>query len=1020
MVRDALSNTYASVQPFRQNPEVPHARGDVSLPMVPFPADDLTRHVASLRALARDLLADDTLADDAVQQACVTALVRPPSGPVSVAAWLRAVVRSCAFDLWRTEQRRRRREQLVARDDGVESRDAAEQLELQEDIVAAVRSLDEPYRTAVWLRYYEHRSPAAIARLLGEPVKTVKTRLWRALQLLRRMLDGRYGSRGTWAGALVPFAHAGTGMVVAGIAKGGLLMEGKKLLLAGVVLVVAIAGTAVAWPRDAVAVTPPAAGAPVASAIPQAQAETPPAATPAVREEAAASASPFGSLVVRVLWHDRTPAPGVAIHCVLCGEAQLDRNELRLVADARGVAHASRVPAGNVELSSDRGGRAKTTVAGGSVSDVDFVLPRGIDVAGTVIDEHQRPVADAQIVLVSPRGGWLGGRVIAASDAGGAFAVRAVDPKWSLGARAARYAPSRLVDLEGVTRPADALAVQIRLELMRPGATVAGVVVDQSGTPVAGATVVLGRGMGGHYEPPITRESWSPHVADTGDDGAFRCDGVEPGEQPIDARADGCTRASSSVTCVAGQTAQVTLVVARGFVVRGTVRDEKGSAVAGAIVTSLDPLVASFGWLEGALSERRELKRPRTRSDAAGRFELRSVPEGAADVIAATQGGSWGSAVTASCSATLSGRAGDELAWDPVLTAGKTLRVRLVDEHGKPAHYGTSMLAYAEQPAGLATALSVLVERDTPGLFVFPNCADVPYTVGARVHSAALGTRWVYVHGVVPGGLDVELLMPAMLKQGSGEVTGRIVDAGNRLAGRAAEISLSTSVMRVRAQLDGDRFTARQVPPGRWFVWLQADGEPVVVGPTFELQDGQQLDIGDVVTEPGGTLRVALRTNDGATIDKPAADLDSSYRRQRLKWDGTHLVATNATVGRHRVQLSTPGWHAPPRDVEVTAGGDSVVTLDVAPASHRRFRFTMPFPDQWQRCEFALRDAAGNVVSADSTTTAATGIEPHWWQAPQPFGQFTLEAVVDGVRRAWPVDLRDAGSAGEPLRFSLR
>jgi len=1009
--------THASVQLFRQNPEVPHARGDVSLPMAPFSADDLTRHAASLRALARDLLADDTLADDAVQQACVTALARPPSGPVSVAAWLRAVVRSCAFDLWRTEQRRRRREQLVARDDAVESRDAAEQLELQEDIVMAVRSLDEPYRTAVWLRYYEHRSPAAIARLLGEPVKTVKTRLWRALQLLRRKLDGRYGSRGTWAGALVPFAHAGTGMVVAGIAKGGLLMQGKKLLLAGVVLVVAIAGTAVVWPRDAVAVTPPAARAPVASAIPPAQAESPPAATPAVREEAAASASPFGSLVVRVLWHDRTPAPGVAVHCVLGGEAQLDRNELRLVADAHGVARASRVPAGKVELSSDRGGSDETTVAGGSSSDVDFVLPRGIDVAGTVIDEHRRPVADAQIVLVSPRGGWLGGRVVAASDASGAFAVRAVDPTWSLGARAAGYAPSRLVDLEEVVRQAD--ASEIRLELLRPGATVAGVVVDESGAPVAGATVVLGRGMGGHYERPITRESWSPHVADTGDDGAFRCNGVEPGEQPIDARADGCTRATANVMCVAGQTAQVTLVVARGFVVRGTVRDEKGSAVAGAIVTMRDP--ADDSWLlERALTERRELKRPRTSSDAAGRFELRSVPEGAANVLAATQGGSWGFAVTASCSATLTGRAGDELAWDPVLTAGKTMRVQLVDEHGKPAFYGAGLLAYAELPAGLATVRTAFMERDTRGLFVFTQCADVPYTVAASVHTASEPTRWVYVRGVVPGGPDVELLMPAPLEQGSGEVTGRIVDAGNRLAGRAREVSLSTSAIIVRAQLDGDRFTARQVPPGRWFVCLRADGEPVVVGPTFELQDGQQLDIGDVVTEPGGTLRVALRTNDGAAIDKPAAVLDSGFRRQRLKWDGTHLVATNATVGRHRVQLSTPGWHAPPRDVEVTAGGDPVVTLDVAPASHRRFYFTMPFPDQWQRCEFALRDAAGSVVSADSTTSAATGIGPHRWQAPQPFGLFTLEAVLDGVRRAWPVDLRDVVNTGEPLRFSLR
>jgi hypothetical protein len=219
--------------------------------------------------------------------------------------------------------------------------------------------------------------------------------------------------------------------------------------------------------------------------------------------------------------------------------------------------------------------------------------------------------------------------------------------------------------------------------------------------------------------------------------------------------------------------------------------------------------------------------------------------------------------------------------------------------------------------------------------------------------------------------------------------------------------------------VSGDRFTVKELSPGRWFVWLEADGEPIVVGPDFEVQGGQQLDIGDVVTEPGGTLRVALRTRDGATIDKPAAELDTSFRRHRLKWDGTYLVATNVTAGRHQMRITTPGWHAPPRDVEVTAGGDSVVTIDVAPASTRRLRFTMPFPDRWQRCEFTLRDAAGNVVSTDSATTAGVGIGPHTWHGQQPFGQFTLEAVVDGVRHAWPVDLRDTG-ADTPLRFSLR
>src|SRR5690606_16524802 len=105
---------------------------------------------------------------------------------------------------------------------------------------------------------------------------------------------------------------------------------------------------------------------------------------------------------------------------------------------------------------------------------------------------------------------------------------------------------------------------------------------------IAGAVVVLGRGPGAHFEGGHTEEHWSPHVAVTDADGAFRCEGVEPGEQPVAARADGCSRATGSVTCVARETASITLTLSRGMTVRGTVRDGARQPVANAIVTTLD------------------------------------------------------------------------------------------------------------------------------------------------------------------------------------------------------------------------------------------------------------------------------------------------------------------------------------------------------------------------------------------------------------------------------------------------
>ncbi len=95
--------------------------------------------------------------------------------------------------------------------------------------------------------------------------------------------------------------------------------------------------------------------------------------------------------------------------------------------------------------------------------------------------------------------------------------------------------------------------------------------------------------------------------------------------------------------------------------------------------------------------------------------------------------------------------------------------------------------------------------------------------------------------------------------------------------------------------------------------------------------------------------------------------------------------------------------------------------LEVVPATLRWLDLVLPFPDQWRHCSFRLRDAAGQVVSQESDLTpAGVGLNPWRWRAQQPFGLFTLEAVLDGRRHTWPVDLSDPATGDRPLRFSLR
>lgn len=131
------------------------------------PPDDsepgLLRHTASLRALALALLRDPAAAEDAVQDAYVDALrrrgaVRSPGG------WLRAAVRGFALQRRRRDARRLLRERAVAKPEAVPAAGAmAARREQMHRLVDAVYGLDEPYRSAIWQRYFEELPPSAIA-----------------------------------------------------------------------------------------------------------------------------------------------------------------------------------------------------------------------------------------------------------------------------------------------------------------------------------------------------------------------------------------------------------------------------------------------------------------------------------------------------------------------------------------------------------------------------------------------------------------------------------------------------------------------------------------------------------------------------------------------------------------------------------------------------------------------------------------------------------------------------------------
>ena len=146
--------------------------------------------------VALRVLRDDALAEDAVQDAFMTiwrtaSRFVPEKGKAST--WILTLVHRRAVDVVRREQRRRA-DSLEAAPEPAGARGADEEawLRLQrERVQAALKELPDQQREALELAYYGGFTQTELAERLGQPVGTIKSRMFNGLARLRELLgDG--------------------------------------------------------------------------------------------------------------------------------------------------------------------------------------------------------------------------------------------------------------------------------------------------------------------------------------------------------------------------------------------------------------------------------------------------------------------------------------------------------------------------------------------------------------------------------------------------------------------------------------------------------------------------------------------------------------------------------------------------------------------------------------------------------------------------------------------------------------
>jgi hypothetical protein len=273
-------------------------------------------------------------------------------------------------------------------------------------------------------------------------------------------------------------------------------------------------------------------------------------------------------------------------------------------------------------------------------------LARGVDLAGTVIDEAGKPVADAEVEAISGSSA-----IVARSNSAGVFVLAGVDPlaELKITARASEMKSGPPQTLRAEDTRGGPLALKVR---KGQAGLLGGRVVDPSRRPIAGASVWIWRMV--HQDgrvflrEPVTGQDGTI-VLRTGADGRYRVSHPLPlgDEYVADAEALGRFSAHSASLMWTGPSQAIPDLVLTGLkTVAGQVVDRQGQPIAGVTVRQSG---------DGPL-------RTETRTDARGQFQLPGVIEGPVIMFASKEGYRLGAQIAESDSSSIKvtlTRAGD-------------------------------------------------------------------------------------------------------------------------------------------------------------------------------------------------------------------------------------------------------------------------------------------------------------------------------------------------------------------------
>jgi len=526
-------------------------------------------------------------------------------------------------------------------------------------------------------------------------------------------------------------------------------------------------------------------------------------------------------------------------------------------------------------------GRRRTAVLGASSA---VTLPPSVILPGRVIDAStRRPVAGALVWATADPGAF------SVTDGSGRYRVVPVEgERPRLQAEAAGYLSlvHRLDWRPGGPLRAPSLALD-------PAAAVSGQVVDGKGAPAPGVLVQAIQ-RSSVRQRQFSRTGVAERSTSTGADGRFRLDRLLAGEAwEVRALRPGFAAARVTLPALRSRS-DLRLVLEKGRNGFGKVVDRAEKPVSDAEVV----LLASTGE-SSLLSERRPrgeegIDSWQAATDAAGRFEVPSLPPGGLDLLVRKSGFA---PVLVRAVPVPRGEGPFDLG-TIILEPSVEIRGKVTGRDGKPVA-GAEIHATRDLRRVRAAAENGALERkpetvtDAEGRFAVPDLRR-----GDRLD------LWVRARGFLPAeveGVPAPNAKPvAVVLDPAARVTGRVVDAeGLPVAGAGLNLSTETAgeergLLRqarrsdVPATSDEDgRFAFEDVRPGRAELLATAAGFQPAELKDLDVPAGRGLENLKVVMERGAVIEGRVLTSAGEPVGDarilcgPSAavsDADGVYR----------------------------------------------------------------------------------------------------------------------------------------------